>query len=90
MQILDDLSNFGVKDIFDIYAGVQRAKIDQGIARSNSQIAEWNAQGALAMAQAQAAMAYQPFGNTGLSNGALMIAALAVVAVGVVFAVKAK
>jgi len=87
MQLLDDLSGLGVKDVLDIYARINQAKIDRGIAASNSQIAEWQAQGLLAMQQAQA---YQPFAGTGLSNGALMIAALAVVAVGVVFAVKAN
>lgn len=94
MQILDDLSSLGVKDIFDIYANLQRTKIDAGIARSTNQINEWRAQAELASAKALADMnAYtqQPFyEGSGLSKQAVMVAVLAVVAVGVIFAVKAK
>lgn len=34
----------GANDVLALYAGVEKLKLDQGIARSNQQIAEWNAQ----------------------------------------------
>lgn len=63
-QIWDSVIN-GAGDVLGLYAQVERLKLDQGMARSQQQIAEWNAQAPALSMQMQAQQDAMMFGLEG-------------------------
>lgn len=90
IKIFEDLAGLGVKDILDIYAGINQANIDKGIAKSNQQLQEWQAQGILAMQKAQAAMPLGSLTPSGTNPVYVIGAVLVVAALGYVVLAKVK
>jgi len=91
--ILDGIKSVSVKDIFTGYATIEQLKINSGMAKSQNNVAEWNAQASLLSLQQQQLFNQQQmaaknslFGGNG--NAILVFAALAAVAVGVYVVAK--
>ena len=89
-RLLEDLQGIGVKDILDIWAGVKQQELNAGIAKSQNNVNEWNAQAAIAQARA---LALAPLGtlSPGFNKQWLVLGAVFVVlGVGYVVLTKIK
>lgn len=77
-QLLQDVKNISLQDLFGAYSAINQANIDKGVAKTNNYINELNAQAELYRAQAQAwLLQNQPTAITGIDGRQLlMIAAL--------------
>lgn len=78
-QIFKDLKSIGIKDLFDSYAAVNQVNIAKGVAKTNNQIAEWNALAELERMQQSSANAWSTVGTATNGNPMLVLGALLLV-----------
>lgn len=50
---IEDTLGFGVKDVFELYKGINQANLDKSYQRSQNNINEWNAKASLLSQQMQ-------------------------------------
>lgn len=84
IRLLDDLKSLGVKDLLDVYAGVNQAKIAQGTAESQNLIAKMRAQAELTAQnfQMEQLRALNMQNLTGSTSGRALMVGGAVLVVG--------
>lgn len=71
----------GANDVLGLYAQIEKMKLDRGIAQSNQQLAEWNAQAPALSLQLQAQQDAQ---TASLENNKLLLIGAGILVLGVI------